>query len=135
MPARQYVSNVRRYPPDAPLALMDVAIGLMHLLQRPSRASSPSFAVARTVAPLWLWGVLFLILGACLLVAIFGGRAPRLRRSCVTVVRVLGPALYVMWALMYAMSALHDDRATFIGVPPYLYLAYRHHFAPALPVA
>lgn len=131
---RQYVSNVRRYPPDMPLAGMDIAIGLLHLLQRPSRSSSPSFAVARGVAPLWVWGTLYLILGLALLIAILGSRTPVLRLHCTTLVRILGPALFVMWALMYAMSAVNDDRASYLGVAPYLYLAYRHHFAPALPV-
>lgn len=136
---RQYVSNVRRYPPDLPLAGMDIAIGLLHLFSSPSRMTSPAFAVAKQVAdplpgqPMTFWGIAYLLLGAALGWALFRQHNGRTSRA-VAAVRTFGPALFVMWALMYAMSGLHDVRASFLGVPPYLYLAYRHHFAPASPV-
>lgn len=135
---QQYVSNVRRYPPDLPLAGMDVTIGLIHVLSSPPRMTSPAFAYAKRIAdplpgdPMTVWGVAFLLVGALLGWAIRTQHRGRTSRA-VAAVRTFGPALFVMWAVMYLLSALDDNRASFLGVPPYLYLAYRHHYAPASP--
>lgn len=136
---RQYVSNVRRYPPDLPLAAMDVAIGLLHVLSPPSRQTSPAFAVAKSLLdplpgrPLVAWGLTYIALGALLGWALYR-QHEGLGSRAIGAVRTFGPALFVMWAVMYALSGWHDARVSFLGVPPYLYLAYRHHFAPAAPV-
>lgn len=127
---RQYVSNVRRYPPDLPLAAMDVSIGLLHILSSPSRTVSPALATAKVLAPLWCWGLAYLAVGALLGWAVWRQHEGRTSRA-IGAVRTFGPALFTMWAVMYLLSALHDTRASFLGVPPYLYLAYRHHYAPA----
>lgn len=129
---RSYVMRVRRYPPDLPLACMDVAIGTIHILSHPARASSPALDVARALAPLWVWGWAYVFLGVALgvaLQAVHHGRT-----TLVGLVRTLGPALFMMWSLMYLLSGLHSIRASFLGVPAYLYLAYRHYVAPARPV-
>lgn len=131
---RQYVSNVRRYPPDIALATMDCAIGAIHLLSGPRRGSAGAFDVAKQLAPMWVWGICYVSLGLLLLAATYRLHIGDARTPLVSIVRTFGPALFVMWALMYLLSGLHNPSASFLGVPPYIYLAYRHHFAPASPV-
>lgn len=139
---REYVMRVRRFPPDLWLAAMDVAIGLIHLLSAPSRSSAPAFAVARSLAhyvapwlanPMQLWGVVFIALGIALAAAVLRLHRGGSRSAATWWVQSLGPALFMMWALMYLLAG-RDDRASLLGIPPYLYLAWRHYYAPAAPV-
>lgn len=141
MTARDYVMTVRRYPPDLWLAAMDIAIGLLHLLSSGKRTGARGFATAKDLGhyvapwvdnPMRVWGVAFLTLGLLLLWAVLALQHGK-RVFAIAWVRIFGPALFVMWAGMYALSAHNDERASWIGVPPYLYLAWRHYYAPASP--
>lgn len=129
MEPRQYVSRVTHIPPDFPLAIMDLAVGGLLVLGGDGRAQSLGFSTARQLAPIQGWGFAFLLLGSMLMLAI---KLPTSDRW-VGLVRVLGPSLCVMWASMYLISGLANDHVSFIGVPSYLYLAYRHSFAPTRP--
>lgn len=126
MTVSEYMTNVRRYPRDLALALVSITIGVMHVLSDPARVSSPAFRYARELAPMWVHGIAFVAIGVLLLVALHRGHA-----RLVWAVRTLGPALYVLWAGLWLLAALVDDRASYIGVPTYLYLAYRHYYAPS----
>lgn len=120
------MTNVRRHPRDLPLAVMSVAIGALHLLSDPARVSSPAFRYARELLPMWLHGLTFVTLGVLLFVALRTGHV-----RVTWAVRTLGPALYVGWAVLWLLAGLADDRASYLGVPTYLYFAYRHYYAPS----
>lgn len=120
-----------RVPPDLPLGLMDVAIGLTFLLGPQPPSYAPAVSIARTLlgwtgAPLRAWGLIFLLLGGLIMVVL---RWPRYH--LVSVIRIIGPALYVMWAGMYGIAAYYHP-VTLAGLPSYAYLAYRHSIAPAM---
>jgi hypothetical protein len=133
------MTTTRRYavisklPPDLPLALMDLAIGSAYLLSGQQRSTSAAFRVARALLPMWVWGACFLLVGSLLLgVVITTWARPERRVShAVWVLRVLGATLFAMWAIMFLLSGIRDQHAALAGVPVYLYLAYRHSFAPA----
>lgn len=126
---QHYVSTVLRVPPDIPLAIMDGAIGALLIMGGNARANGPSFMTARGLAPIQAWGCAFIALSLVLALALV---LPQ-RHGLASAVRIFGPSLCVMWACMYLLSGLANHSASFIGVPPYLYLAYRHSFAPARP--
>jgi hypothetical protein len=130
MEPRQYISALVRVPPDLPLSAMDLAIGVLLVVGGEGRAQSPGFTAARSLAPIEAWGGAFIILGMALFVAM---HATERMGFALDVVRIFGPSLCVMWACMYTISGLTNHAASFIGVPPYLYLAYRHSFAPTRP--
>jgi hypothetical protein len=69
-----------------------------------------------------MWGLLFIVVGVCVLLLhrIAGHSAVEI------ILYSVGPALYVMWAVMFLISGLRSAEASFAGVPIYLYLAYRH---------
>lgn len=110
---------------------MDLAIGALLVIGGDGRAQSPGFNTARAFAPIEVWGLAFMLLGTLLLLAM--RFSARFSRGQAEIVRVLGPTLCVMWASMYLVSALSNHVVSFIGVPSYLYLAYRHSFAPTRP--
>lgn len=132
-PVQRY-AVISDFPPDLPLALMDVVIGVILVVASPLRSSAATFRVARALLPMWAWGVYFLVVGLALLAAVVyvwiwsdHNRHP----PGVWLLRVLSSALFTMWALMFLLSGIKDQHAALIGVPVYLYLAYRHSFAPA----
>lgn len=132
-PAR-YVAVVR-VPPDIPLAIMDLAIGLLYVLQPGPRTTAPALSVARSLLPIHYWGVVFITLAVVLGTAVWGVRAGASSAARVTswVVQVGGSALFIMWALMYFLAAIEEPKASLVGIPTFLYLGYRHTFAPARP--
>jgi len=122
---------------------MDIAIGLLLLLGPSARTASPSFSVAKAIMPVQAWGVLFIVLGHTLLVAVQIGREMvrerdpkalardiRLYSRVSYAIRVIGPTLFVMWATMFVVAAIEAPAAGFAGIPTYLFLAFRHSFAP-----
>lgn len=126
MGRRTYEAVALRVPPDVPLALMDIAIGLIYLIGPSPRTSAASFYAAKVLLPIRVWGVIFVLVGALVWLT-----TRRPHRCMTTAVRVLGPTLYVMWALTFLLSALTLHTAAMSGVPSYLYLAYRHGIVPA----
>lgn len=132
MDRERYEAQALRIPPDVPLALMDLAIGLIYALGPTSRESSPAFQTAKamlawTGAPMRVWGALFVLVG---LLVVYAVHHPT--RPVVTLLRIAGPSLFVMWALMLGLSAVANPRAALAGIPSYIYLAYRHSIAPAV---
>lgn len=120
----RYVSAWTRVPPDFPLALMDLLIGVLFVVA-PGRTRSPSYAVAKSICPMDVWGLGFIIIGLSLLASMIWGWD-----WAEGIVRVFGPVLFVMWAVLYLLAALDDSKAGLVGVFTFPFLAFRHFFAP-----
>jgi hypothetical protein len=125
---------------------MDIAIGAIYLFGPSARLSSPAFTVAKDLAsfvadplhiePMRVWGTAFVFVGVLLFGAVYLSETPVIKEYITgwpTVVQTLGAALFVMWALMFLLSAFEEPTAGITGIPVYVYLAYRHTFAPARP--
>lgn len=116
-----------RLPPDLMLAAMDSTIGLIWIISSPSRSSSAALQIARELLPIRVWGIYFLLVGLLLFASVLVARFDWHRGLVwIRMSWWLGPALFFMWAIMFAISGVVDAHAAFTGVPIYLYLSYRH---------
>src|SRR5689334_4135918 len=87
--------NRRRIPRlhFLPVAILAAVMGLAYLLGDPQRTASPSFAYAKSIAPMHVWGVVFLV-GA---VAV--GSAAFLRDGAALALALfVGGSMFAWWA-------------------------------------
>lgn len=109
-----------RQPSRTVLAGILLGVGLALLVGDTDRTSSPSFATARMLWPIDVWGTLAVVLGALLLSADELARALRVRLAPVVVSTALAAAAwFTFWCCSFIQSALRDDRAALTGIPVY----------------
>jgi len=113
--------NRRRIPRlhFLPVAILAAVMGLAYLLGDPQRTSSPSFAYAKSVAPMHVWGVVFLV-GA---VAV--GSAALLRDgTALAFALFVGGCIFAWWASCFLVSALSDPAASLTGWAIHGFIAF-----------
>jgi hypothetical protein len=83
-------------------------VGTLLIGQNPSRTSNDAFDVAKVVAPLWLWGLGFLVIAAVELVALVTKRR-------VTYMRALyvGAGVAAFWGAAALWSAIGSPFASY----------------------
>lgn len=99
-------------------------IGCSYVAGDPVRTATPSFASARELAPMHLWGVMFIIGAATLVVAMFV-RDDRIARWAL----VVGGVIYTWWGLLFLLTVLRDERASLNGPVLYGFVAFVHFLA------
>lgn len=104
-----------------PFVALPAWIGTAYLLGAPARTSSDAFTSAKSLAPIELWGVMFL-LGALTL----GVAAATRRRSLIALGLFVGGAIYCWWGTLFAVSALNESSASLNGGAVYLFIAAVH---------
>lgn len=109
-------------------AVGDLALGLILIAGNPLRTSGPSFATAKSLMPLPVWGALLVAFGVVLAAVVLGHRTmpiPLLRY-----LRVTGASLACGWHAFFASAfentARMDPRAARTGVAAYGTLAALH---------
>ena len=106
-----------------PFVVLAGWIGLGYVLGDPVRTSTPSFESARELAPIPVWGAMFLIGAATLVVSMF--LSDFLMRCALFV----GGVIYSWWAALFAITALQDDKASLNAPAIYAFLAFCHYIA------
>lgn len=98
-------------------------IGCAYILGDPVRTSTPSFGIARGIAPLSAWGWLFLAGAAVLLVAsLLLGRL----RIVAYAALLIGGAIYSWWASLFLVTLAVDDRASIVAPGVYYFVGFSH---------
>lgn len=102
------------------------SLGVVYLMSSLTRFSSPAFATAKRllanglIEPMYLWGVVFVVISVAEILAIRASlRATRLLLR-------LGATTYLFYAVLFFLSALDDNRASFGGTLLYLFVAVIH---------
>lgn len=121
--AREHQPRLRR-PFLAPFPTLAAIMALSYLLGDESRTSSPSFDPAKAIAPMHVWGVVFLVGVAVLAAALIAGN-PR----TVATGLFAGGAIYTWWSACFALAALVDPQASLTGWAVYATIAYAHYYA------
>lgn len=109
-----------------PFASLAAWIGFGYVLGHPVRTSTPSFSSARDLAPMPVWGAMFL-LGAAVLVLAMCVHDDRLTRSALFV----GGVIYLWWGLLFGLTVLRDERASVNAPALYVFIACMHFLAAA----
>lgn len=105
--------------PGTLLSLVNVGLGVVLLLGDPLRTSSPSFASARQLLPIAVWGLLFLVGGiVCACAASI--------RTHGAVMVAGGAGVHAFWAVSLAAAAKADEHAALTGVVVYAWIALCH---------
>lgn len=97
-------------------------IGCAYILGDPIRTSTPSFGIARGIAPLSAWGWLFLTGGVVLLVASLLGRLKIVAYAAL----LIGGAIYSWWASLFLVTLAVDDRASIVAPGVYYFVGFSH---------
>lgn len=98
-------------------------IGFGYLLGDPVRTSTPSFASAKELAPMHVWGLMFLT-GAVVLVA-----SMFLNDFLMRCALFIGGVIYSWWGALFALTAYHDEKASLNAPAIYGFLAFCHFIA------
>ena len=108
----------------APFAGLALITGLAYLLGSPDRTRPASFAIAKMVASMHVWGIAFLI-GAGALATVI---ALDHKYAIVTALFV-GGLLYTWWGLSFGIAALNDPRASANAWATYMFIGFTHYLA------
>lgn len=94
-------------------------VGFAYALGDPIRTASPTFETAKSVAPMWAWGVLFLLVGVATLVSMLFDHAGALAFS-------LGTAgmVWSWWAITSAISIVTQPAASLSAPGIYAFIAF-----------
>jgi len=105
----------------APYPLLAFVFGLGYILAGPQRLASPSLTFAKTVAPMWAWGVVFLAGAVTLTVAALGNSARMFARAL-----QIGGGIYTWWAVCLLISAFTQPGASLNAWAAYAFIAGSH---------
>jgi hypothetical protein len=82
-----------------PYPALALVMGLAYLLGDPERTNTPSFAPAKAVAPMHVWGLLFLAGFVVLMIGLTNARL-------MAIALWIGGTMYVWWGACFALAAL-----------------------------
>lgn len=139
MPPQQ--SSPSGHPPDAPepylhprrrrallvWAVADTCLGLVLLLSPPSRVSTHAFDPAKSIAPMWAWGLVALTVGAVWLTVCLA--IDRIRWPIAGYAIGLPAALLAGWHVFFVTSlvfAVENPVVALTGIPAYAGIAANH---------
>jgi hypothetical protein len=105
-----------------PYPALALVMGLAYLLGDPERTATPSFAPAKAVAPMHVWGVLFLTGFVVLMIGLTNARL-------MAIALWIGGTMYVWWGACFALAALTDPRASATGWAVHGVVAAAHYTA------
>lgn len=101
-----------------PNAVLAGIIGASYVFGSPQRTATSSFMFAKTIAPVPVWGLVFLA-GAVAVSAAIAARSPRLIAASLWI----GGAICCWWSVCFAISALRYPDASLVGWALYGYVA------------
>lgn len=113
-----------RRPFLVPFPALAAVMALGYLFGDESRTSGASFDVAKSVAPMPVWGAVFLVGVVVLVAALLAGDA-----QIVALGLFVGGAIYTWWAACFALSAIIDPQASLVAWATYGTIAYSHYYA------
>jgi hypothetical protein len=96
-------------------------MGLSYLFGSAPRTASTSFNAAKAVAPMHVWGVVFLV--GCVTMTI--GLISRNQRA-LAVAYFIGGVMYAWWGSCFLLQALTDPHASFVAWALYAIVSMTH---------
>lgn len=101
--------------------IFTIVIGLIYMFQPEARSSSPAFEYARHIAPVRVWGMVFVAIGVWKVVAL-------LRRNAFdySLAMCAAAGLYFMWAVFFLASSFADDTVSFAAPLWPIYVCFFH---------
>lgn len=113
-----------RRGPLAAFPIISAYIGCAFMFGNPARTGEATWETAKTVAPMPVWGTVFVV-GALITAA----GLLRNRKRPTTVALFIGGTVFLWWGLVLLPPAL-DDPAGSITLPGlHLFLAFAHYYA------
>ena len=106
-----------------PFIALAAWIGCAYVFGDPTRTSTPSFGAAQDLAPMQLWGAMFLAGAAVLTLSMF------LNERLMHAALFVGGVIYAWWGALFALSAAHDPEASLVSPALYGFLAAIHFLA------
>lgn len=94
----------------APFPALAAWIGLAYTLGDPRRTASPSFAAAQSIAPMHVWGAMFLLGSVVLTFALLLDDKKLLSKALFA-----GGFIFTWWAALFGYSAATDPNASLTG--------------------
>ena len=92
--------------------ILFLAAGVLLLVQAPARTSTDVYDLGRVIAPMWLWGVAFAVIGAAEVYALLASR----RRLYVCAL-IPGAGVAGFWAvLLFGSAAMHANASFTAGL-------------------
>lgn len=106
-----------------------IPLGLMFLLQSSARTSGPVYDVARYLAPMWVWGIVFMLVGLIEVAALLVHN-----RRVYVFALTCGAGLSTFWGCLIFAAAVNSPVVSFTGGWWYL-IPIAAHLASARSVA
>lgn len=106
-----------------PFPALAAIMGWAYILGSPVRTQTPSFVAARSIVPLQDWGLLFLVGAAVLTLGLV------LSDVLLSWALIVGGGIYTWWAVLFAASALTDEKASLTGWAVHGTVAWWHFVA------
>ncbi|HET6909050.1 MAG TPA: hypothetical protein VFH54_06910 [Mycobacteriales bacterium] len=107
-----------------PFPGLALVIGLAYILGDQRRTAAPSFLVAKSLAPMWVWGALF-VLGATVMYAALATHSPRLMATAL----LIGGGIFAWWSVLLFSAGVTDPRGSLNAWAAYGFIAFGHYYA------
>lgn len=107
-----------------PYPVLAAVTGLAYMFGARARTPSHSFDVARSIAPLQTWGLLFAAGAVVLSVALIVDNR-RLTANAL----FIGGAIYTWWASLFAIATVTEPTASLVGWAVWGFVAFAHYVA------
>lgn len=107
-----------------PFPALAAVMGFGYLLGGDARTDVHTFFLIRSLLPIQVWGLVFLLGATVLTAALIAGR-----RGALTIALFFGAATYTWWAAALLITSLVDPLASVNAWAAYLFAAFAHYYA------
>lgn len=107
-----------------PFPLLAGVVGTAYTFGDPVRYTSATFDPATALAPMPVWGLVFLMGAAVLTLTLALGQP-----SWLVAALIVGGGIYTFWATCYLVAAVTEPTASLAGWAKELCLALTHYYA------
>lgn len=98
-----------------------LVLGLSYVFGSPTRTMAPSFDAAKSIAPMPVWGCMFLLAVFALTISLLSGSRHFMAGAWFFV-----GVLYTWWGACFAIQALTDSEASLVGWALYGWISVTH---------
>lgn len=108
----------------APFVLLAFVMSMAYLFGDADRTATKSFHAAQSVAPMRVWGIVFLLGAFAITLAILWGSF-----HVISVTLFVGGMVYSWWAILFLVSAFNDPKASLTGWAIHGFISCMYYFA------